>query len=90
MLTIQQKKSKQKVVAQFDWAAVKERETDESGIVFDIWKWNLYKMKWVRMYNGRGFDRLEMAVAGAKEVSQETENMLSSNRRAPKPRHHYS
>jgi hypothetical protein len=70
------------IVAQFDWAAVKKRKKD--GLVsYDVWQWNVYKMKWVRLANAGGFGFLRDAAKCAKELSDETEQMLHNNQTKP-------
>lgn len=82
-------KPKPVVVAQFPWAAVKQTSVDlGSGPLpsFDVWQWNIHKMKWVRLSNTAcGFSDLQGASAVAKEISDETQTALDNNRLPPPP-----
>ena len=74
------------VVHQLDWAAVKKRPSPDGGDLFDIWTWNVYKLKWTRMsQHGSGFGSAKDALAGAMEENTRTANMLRDNQRKPKP-----
>ncbi len=75
----------QKVVLQFDWAAVKENPPNGmKDISFDVWTWNVYKMKWTRMNNhGCGFGSATDAGVTAKSISDETAQMLAQNQSVP-------
>lgn len=78
-------KPKQPVVAQFDWCAVK-MATVEGYASYDMWEWNTYKMKWVRLANhGSGFGSLANAERCAKERSDEIQRMLDNNKNKPHP-----
>jgi hypothetical protein len=76
---------------QYRWAAVKARRIEEPGEdgiesydVYDVWQWNLYKMKWVRLANTAcGFSELRNAQACAKGLSDEIDQMLQANKNPP-------
>lgn len=73
---------KQAVVVQFPYAAVKAGRDN----TFDIWTWNVYKVKWTRMNNhGCGFSSAADAAVPAKLSSDETAAMLLANRTPPPP-----
>jgi hypothetical protein len=75
----------QRVVLQYDWAAVKENPTHgDKYVSYDIWTWNVYKMKWTRMSNhGCGFGSAADADLAAKSISDETARMLAQNQSPP-------
>lgn len=76
-------KSSAVVVAQYRWAVVKER-TDESGKSYDVWEWNVWKLKWVRLSNTAcGYGTLAGAQPVAKERSSEIQDMFDNNQRPP-------
>lgn len=83
-----------RVAARFPWCSVKERVVPHPhyglpGIPptitsYDMWEWNTYKMKWVRLSNhGSGFGELAVASKCAKERSDEIQAMLDNNRNHP-------
>lgn len=72
------------VVAQFKYAAVKRATDGEEWTSFDVWKWNVFKLKWVRMINTAcGYSTLANASITAREVSDEIEDMLRNNQKPP-------
>lgn len=82
--------AKADVVFRARWAAVKKRRyTDLIGggtsFCYDIWQWNVFKMKWVRVLNACGYGDLEYAERDAREMSRETQEMLDNNRTPPEP-----
>ena len=73
------------VVAQYEWAAVKE-VIDGLRPSYDIWEWNLYKLKWVRLTNTAcGFGAKETACSIAQRRSNEISEMLKANSSPPAP-----
>lgn len=67
----------------FRWAAVKRREIN-GDISYDVWQWNLFKLKWVRLsQTACGFYRLSDAKRVAKQLSDEIDRMFESNRQPP-------
>lgn len=79
--------SKAITVTFFDWTAVKRRVSGpHKDISFDVWQWNLFKMKWVRLsHTACGFAYKKDADACAKRLSDEIARMLASNRAPPPP-----
>lgn len=78
---------RQEIVKRYPWALIKKRPDPaaEGEWCFDIWRWNVYKLKWVRMSNTAcGYSSLADAAATASIVSQETATMLVRNREPPK------
>lgn len=76
----------QPVVARYDWACVKENKKKNGLVGYDVWQWNPYKLKWVRMSNHAcGFGELHYASKAAKEISDETQAMLDNNQQKPAP-----
>lgn len=88
------------VVAQFAWTAVKEVTDDikVSGLpygsppqfqrktFYDVWEWNVWKLKWVRLSNTAcGFGSKSAAVDCASERSDEIQAMFDSNKQIPTP-----
>jgi hypothetical protein len=80
-------KAKPRVVAQFDYAAVKQAPRGEGQPdSFDVWQWNIFKMKWVRLANTAcGFGSLADAKPCAKEISDEIAAAILNNQHPPKP-----
>jgi hypothetical protein len=79
-----------KITHQLDWAAVKENRHGEDTPpiywTYDIWTWNVYKLKWTRMsQHGSGFGSAADALVGAKEENDRTANMLRNNKSKPRP-----
>lgn len=73
------------VVSQHPWTAVKQRVRD-GYTSYDMWEWNVWKMKWVRLANtGCGFGRLSDADRCALERSNEIAAMLANNAQTPPP-----
>lgn len=80
-------------VSQFPWTAVKMRRRPiiANGVPqphynysYDMWEWNVYKMKWVRLSNTAcGFGEQSDADRCAKERSDEIQDMLDSNKNHP-------
>jgi hypothetical protein len=74
-----------RVVKRYPWALVKLRLDEENEETFDVWRWNVYKLKWVRMSNTAcGYSSLADAAEVAAVVSQETATMLVRNREPPR------
>ena len=75
-----------RAVARFPWVTVRERIPDDCPEcpLYDLWEWNLWKLKWVRMANHAcGFGSSETAEAFARERSGEIARMLEANRMEP-------
>lgn len=84
------KKKTSRVVAQYDWTAVKEvTDPSRQGLAatsYDVWEWNLFKTKWVRLSNSAcGFGALLSAKRCADERSKEIVEMFRKNQNPPKP-----
>ena len=82
--------SKPVVVFRARWAAVKKRSYTVligggTSVCYDVWQWNVYKMKWVRVANACGYGELANAERDALEMSRETQEMLDNNRTPPEP-----
>lgn len=67
------------IIKQYPFAAVKKQKT-----FFDVWQWNLYKMKWVRLVSARFSDEV-YANRSAERISNEIEEMLKNNQKIPEP-----
>jgi len=77
---------KAKVVKQYRWTAVKERINEDGAKSYDMWEWNVWKLKWVRLTNSAcGFGQLVHAADEAKERSEEIQEMFDNNQRPPGP-----
>jgi len=72
------------VVKQFPWAAVKKQIREDGIASYDVWQWNLFKMKWVRLANTAcGFGSASDAAVSAKELSDEIDQMFKNNKNPP-------
>lgn len=74
------------VVARFPWTTIKQRRPHDglpAKILYDLWEWNVWKMKWVRVVSSCGFWQLEYALQIAGERSNEIEQMLKNNQNHP-------
>lgn len=77
---------KAEIAAQHDWTLVKRVRQADGGNTYDVWAWNLARMKWARLANSAcGYGRLEDADRDAKRMSDETQAMLDRNRTPPAP-----
>jgi len=73
---------------QLTYAAVKRREIFPSypgeDVVFDVWTWNVFKLKWTRMsQHGSGWTTLAAASEQARVMNDTTRDMLAANRDPP-------
>lgn len=80
-------KKASRVVSQFAWTAVKEvNDPQFSSPSYDMWEWNVWKLKWVRLSNTAcGFGSKDGADSCAKERSDEIQAMLVANGKVPNP-----
>lgn len=80
---------KSKAVRQFTYAAVKQRSVGQGLVleyVYDIWTWNVWKLKWTRMsQHGSGWSSSDDAAVGAVLESDKIAVMLEKNREPPAP-----
>jgi oligoribonuclease NrnB/cAMP/cGMP phosphodiesterase (DHH superfamily) len=77
-------KAKSTVVAQFRWTAIKERVLEDGSKSYDMWEWNVWKQKWVRLSNTAcGFGQPPHDLA--QQRSREIQDMFDNNQRPPEP-----
>ena len=56
----------------------------KTGYLWDVWTWNVFKLKWTRMANhGSGFTSLAAASETAQVMNNATRLMLAANREPP-------
>lgn len=73
---------------QLTYAAVKRREIFPNypgeDVVFDVWTWNVFKLKWTRMsQHGSGWTDFASAKEHAIVMNNITSHMLAANREPP-------
>lgn len=79
-------KPKAKVVKRLDWVTVKETTNQWGRPSFDIWQWNIFKMKWVRLSNTAcGWSSLADSLPAARQLNSEVQDALDNNRQPPPP-----
>lgn len=68
------------VVFRYDWCFIKRVKDSLGDYSYDLWKWNIFQNRWVRMSRTAcGFGSLEDAKQAALDVSCEIETALSDN-----------
>ena len=74
------------ILKQYTWTAVKKNPNKHEPAFpyFDMYEWNPFKMKWVRISSAR-FGTFTLADNCAKERSLEIQQMFDNNRTAPTP-----
>lgn len=78
------RRAKSIVVVQYPYCAVKKRQNDDLSFSYDMWEWNVWKLKWVRLsMTGSGFGEISYADQAAKERNDEIEAMLRNNQTPP-------
>ena len=77
------------VVTYYPWAAVKARVLIEnetfSTTVYDVWKWSLFKRKWIKEKKALGFETLWQAQECAKQLSADISDAVRLNKEEPAP-----
>lgn len=81
-------RSRTRTVARYDWAAVKERTVfdprhPEPIVGFDVWEWDVFRLKWTRMPKAGGLGYLATASRLAEQRSNDIAAMLVNNREIP-------
>ena len=75
------------IEAQFNWTAIKKVRNKyyPDEYVYDMYEWNLFKMKWVRLTSASGFSDFENGARCALMRSNEIQAMFDQNKNPPKP-----